>query len=131
MAAKFNDYVFNSSKKYGLEKYITYTNLNTSNYCFFTNLNKSSEPTSYFKVVKNPNWIEAMNNKIEAFNRNDTWTVCDLPVERKAVGSKWLWKIKYKSTDEIVRYTVAKGFSQREGFDYLKTFSHVVKMSTV
>ncbi|GJR12265.1 ribonuclease H-like domain-containing protein [Tanacetum coccineum] len=103
MPAKFNDYVVNSSKKYGLEKYVTYTNLNTSNYRFSTNLNKSSEPTSYFEAVKNPNWIEAMNNEIEALNRNNTWTVCDLPMGRKA----------------------------RDGFDYLDTFSPVVKMSTV
>ncbi|GJU85880.1 ribonuclease H-like domain-containing protein [Tanacetum coccineum] len=113
MPAKFNDYVVNSSKKYGLEKYVTYTNLNTSNYRFSTNLNKSSKPTSYFEAVKNPNWIEAMNNEIEALNRNNTWTVCDLPMGRKAVGSKRLWKIKYKSTGEIERYkarVVAKGF---------------------
>ncbi|GKB15425.1 ribonuclease H-like domain-containing protein [Tanacetum coccineum] len=134
MPAKFNDYVVNSSKKYGLEKYVTYTNLNTSIYYFSTNLNKSSELTSYFEAVKNPNWIKAMNNEIEALNRNNTWTVCELPVGRKAVGSKWLWKIKYKSTSEIERYkarVVAKGFSQREGFNYLETFSPVVKMSTV
>ncbi|GKC10402.1 ribonuclease H-like domain-containing protein [Tanacetum coccineum] len=133
MPANFNDYVVNSSKKYRLEKYVTYTNLNTSNYYFFTNLNKSSEPTSYFEAVKNPNSIEAMN-KIEALNRNNTWTVYDLLVGRKAVGSKWLWKIKYKSIGEIERYkarVIAKGFSQREGFDYFKTFSPVVKMSIV
>ncbi|GJT66989.1 ribonuclease H-like domain-containing protein [Tanacetum coccineum] len=75
-----------------------------------------------------------MNNEIEALNRYNTWTVCDLLVGRKAVGSKWLWKIKYKYTGEIERNkarVVAKGFSQRKGFDYLETFSHVVKMSIV
>nr|GEU40912.1 ribonuclease H-like domain-containing protein [Tanacetum cinerariifolium] len=134
MFAKFNDYVVNNSKKYGLEKYVTYTNLNTSNYRFFTNLNKSIEPTSYFGVVKNPNWIEAMNNEIKALNRNNTWTICDLPMGKKAVGSKWLWKIKYKYTGEIERYkarVVAKGFSQREGFDYLETFSLVLDINNV
>nr|GEW23667.1 ribonuclease H-like domain-containing protein [Tanacetum cinerariifolium] len=92
------------SKKYGLEKYVTYTNLNTSIYSFSINLNKSSEPTSYFEAVKNPNWIEAMNNEIEALKRNNTWIVCDLPKGRKAIRSKWLWRIKYKSTGEIKRY---------------------------
>ncbi|GJR33975.1 ribonuclease H-like domain-containing protein [Tanacetum coccineum] len=82
----------------------------------------------------NVNWIEAMNNEIKALNRNNTWTIYDLTKGREHVGSKWLWKIIYKSTREIERYKarlVAKGFSQREGFDYLETFSPVFKMSTV
>ncbi|GKD16054.1 ribonuclease H-like domain-containing protein [Tanacetum coccineum] len=93
-----------------------------------------TEPTTYSEAIKNPIWIEAMNNEIEALNTNNTWTICDLPPMRKAVGSKWFWKIKYKATGEIERYkarVVAKGFSQRERFDYLETFSPVVKMSIV
>ncbi|GJQ96310.1 ribonuclease H-like domain-containing protein [Tanacetum coccineum] len=70
---------------------------------------------------------------LEALNRNNTWTICDLPEGRKAIGSKWLWKIKYKSSGEIKRYkarVMAKGFSQREGFDYLGLYV-LVKLSTV
>nr|GEW26114.1 ribonuclease H-like domain-containing protein [Tanacetum cinerariifolium] len=51
-----------------------------------------------------PNWVEAMNNKIEALNRNNTWTVYDLPVGRKPIGSKRIWKIKYKASGDIERY---------------------------
>ncbi|GJY36045.1 ribonuclease H-like domain-containing protein, partial [Tanacetum coccineum] len=79
------------------------------------------------EAMSDPNWVEAMNNEIEALNRNNTWTICDLPIGR-------IWKIKYKASGEIERYKarlVAKGFSQREGFDYDETFSHVVKMVTV
>ncbi|GJY35324.1 ribonuclease H-like domain-containing protein [Tanacetum coccineum] len=64
----------------------------------------SFEPTTYYEAIKNPNWIEAVDNKIEALKRNNSWTICDLPEGRKAVGSKWLFKIKYKSTGTIDRY---------------------------
>nr|GEY18498.1 ribonuclease H-like domain-containing protein [Tanacetum cinerariifolium] len=50
-----------------------------SNLCFATNLNKSVEPTSYYEALKDNNWVEAMNNEIEALNRNNTWFICDLP----------------------------------------------------
>ncbi|GKF92706.1 ribonuclease H-like domain-containing protein, partial [Tanacetum coccineum] len=66
--------------------------------------------------------------------RNNTWDIIDLPVGRKAIGSKWVWKIKYKSDGEIERYKarlVANGFNQREGIDFDKTFSPVVKIVTV
>ncbi|GJY81632.1 ribonuclease H-like domain-containing protein [Tanacetum coccineum] len=133
LPAKFNDYVIGSSRKYRLEKYVSYSNLSKNNYCFSTTLNKSSEPTTYYEALKDPNWIESMNNEIETLNRNNTWMICDLPKGRKAVGSKWQFKIKYKSTGAIDRYKarlVFKGFSQREGFDYMETFSPVVKIST-
>nr|GEX69133.1 ribonuclease H-like domain-containing protein [Tanacetum cinerariifolium] len=66
-----------------------------------------------------------------ALNKINTWTNCDLPEGRKAVWSKWLFKIKYKSTGAIDRYKarlVAKGFSQRDLIIW-KLF--VVKMSIV
>ncbi|GJU14718.1 ribonuclease H-like domain-containing protein [Tanacetum coccineum] len=105
-----------------------------TNLCFATTLNKSIELSSYVEALKDNNWIEAMNNKIEALNRNNTWSICVLPLIRKPIGCKWLFKIKYKASGDIKWYKarhVAKGFSQREGFDYEETFSLVVKMVIV
>ncbi|GJX69194.1 putative RNA-directed DNA polymerase [Tanacetum coccineum] len=102
--------------------------------CFASNLNKSSKPKSLKEAILDKNWIEAMNNEIEALFRNKTWVVVDLPPNMKTIGCKWLWKIKYKSTGEIERYKarlVAKGFSQRDGINFEETFSPVVKMVIV
>ncbi|GJW96531.1 ribonuclease H-like domain-containing protein [Tanacetum coccineum] len=133
LPAKLNDYVVDSKLKYGLEKHVSYAKLNV-NYYFATTLNKSVEPTSYYEAAKDPKWIEAMNEEIDALYRNYTWTIVDLPKGRKAIGNKWIYKIKYKASGEVERYKarlVAKGFSQKEGFDYDETFSLVVKMVTV
>nr|GEX21172.1 putative reverse transcriptase, RNA-dependent DNA polymerase, Gag-polypeptide of LTR copia-type [Tanacetum cinerariifolium] len=89
---------------------------------------------SYVEVAQDNHWVEAMNNEMEALFRNNTWILTDLPVNKKTVGCKWLFKIKYKSFDAIEKYKaklVAKGFSQREGIDYEETFSPVVKMVVV
>ncbi|GKA88774.1 ribonuclease H-like domain-containing protein, partial [Tanacetum coccineum] len=75
-----------------------------------------------------------MNQEMNVLLRNDTWDIVDLPKHRKAIGSKWIYKIKYQSSGEIDRFKarlVAHGFSQKECIDYEETFSLVVKMVTV
>ncbi|GJX79206.1 ribonuclease H-like domain-containing protein [Tanacetum coccineum] len=58
-------------------------------------------------------WIEAINQEMEALNRNGTWVITYLPIGRKPIGSKWVFKVKYKSSGEVERFKarlVAKGF---------------------
>ncbi|GJY25540.1 ribonuclease H-like domain-containing protein [Tanacetum coccineum] len=68
-----------------------------------------------------------MNKDMEALYDNDTWNITKLPSDRKAIGSKWVFKIKYKSNGEIERYKarlVAKGFNQKED-DIIVTGSNI------
>ncbi|KAK9064691.1 hypothetical protein SSX86_016073 [Deinandra increscens subsp. villosa] len=131
---KLNDFVVEGKVKYSLEKVVNYSHLSQDNFCFSSSLNKSSEPKSYYEAVTDSNWVSAMNEEIEALHRNNTWELVPLPPNRKTIGCKWIYKLKYKSTGEIDRHKarlVAKGFSQREGLDFDETFSPVVKMVTV
>ncbi|GJW54921.1 hypothetical protein Tco_0099006 [Tanacetum coccineum] len=84
----FNDFVVDSKVRYGLEKYVNYSNLSKGNYCFATMLNKGTKPKTYFEASQYIHWVDAMHAKMDALYRNNTWELADLLVRRKSIGSK-------------------------------------------
>ena len=70
----------------------------------------------------------------DALLRNGTWTLVDLPPLRKAIGCKWVLKIKENPDGTVNKYIdrlVAKGFHQQLGYDYNETSPPVIKPVTV
>ena len=70
---------------------------------------------------------------MDSLLRNQTWELTKLPVGKKVLHNKWVYRIKNEH-DGSKRYKarlVVKGFQQKKGTDYLEIFSPVVKMSTI
>nr|GEY17453.1 putative reverse transcriptase, RNA-dependent DNA polymerase, Gag-polypeptide of LTR copia-type [Tanacetum cinerariifolium] len=70
MLHKFDDYVVDGKVKYGINIVVNYSNLSVENFSFITSLNKSVEPRNFKEAMLDPKWVEAINTKIEALNRN-------------------------------------------------------------
>ena len=45
-----------------------------------------------------------MNDEMESIRTNQVWDLVDLPLGRKAIGNKWVLKIKRRANGSIKRY---------------------------
>ena len=74
-------------------------------------------------------WKAAIDEEISQLNKN-TWKLVPLPPGEKKVKSKWFYLSKIDAHQRVNRKRarlVAKGFTQRYGFDYDEVFSPVAK----
>jgi transposase InsO family protein len=72
-------------------------------------------------------WMLAMDEEYQSLMKNNTWTLCRLPVGRNAIRNKWVYTIKSGTEVRYKARLVAKGFTQRPGIDYEETYSPVVR----
>ena len=77
-----------------------------------------------------------MQTEMKSLKDNDVWELVELPASKKAVGSKWVYKIKTGPDGTPERYKarlVAQGFTQKfeSTSDYDETFCLVVRQESL
>ena len=101
-------------------------------------LNLGDNPSSFQKAVKSDErqeWMDAMSMEMESLHKNCVWELVPKPKDRKFISSKWVFRkkesINEKEAPIYKTRLVAKGFSQKEGVDYNKILSPVVKHTSI
>jgi hypothetical protein len=79
-------------------------------------------------------WMEAVKQEYDSLIKNDTWSLVELPKDKKPIGCKWIFKLKLEVdgvVDRCKARLVAKKYSQMPGLDFYKKFSLVVKITSL
>ena len=88
------------------------------------NIRAKNDPEIFSQVIscKESNLqYDAMKVEMNSMASNRVWDLVKFPDSAKAIGCKWVFKIKKDSLGNIEKYKVrliAKGFTQKEGIDY-------------
>jgi hypothetical protein len=78
-------------------------------------LTMMEESSKFSEAVADPNWVQAMDSEMQSICKNGTWDLTTLPPGQKAIGLKWVYKLKKNADGEVVKHKarlVAKGFVQ-------------------
>ncbi|KAJ4792962.1 Pol [Rhynchospora pubera] len=92
------------------------------------------EPKSFKEANVDPNWIVAMQEELNQFERNQVWELVPLPKSKKVIGTKWVFRNKLSEDGIVVRNKarlVAQGFKQQEGIDFEETFAPVARLESI
>lgn len=94
----------------------------------------NEEPWDWNEAKDMKVWRNACEEEIESIKKNRTWTLVDMPVGCKAIGLKWVFKLKRNADGSVNKHKarlVAKGYVQRDEINYEEVFAPVARLEIV
>lgn len=86
-----------SSTRYPLVDYVITDCFPNTHRSYLAKLDEVREPGCYREAAGDPKWRKAMHKEITALENNGTWKVVNLPIEKKPIGCKWVYKVRYRA----------------------------------
>ena len=105
------------------------TNFDYSGVCYLA----AKDPRSVEAALKEQCWREAMVAEMDSIGANKTWEMTTLPPGHRAMGLKWVFKVKKDPEGHVTKHEarlVAKGYAQREGVDFEEVYVPVARIET-
>ncbi|GJR39024.1 putative ribonuclease H-like domain-containing protein [Tanacetum coccineum] len=102
--------------------------------CLFACFLSQEEPKKVIQALKDPSWIEAMQEELLQFKLQQVWTLVDLPYGKRAIGKKWVYRNKKDKRGIVIRNKarlVAQSHTQEEGIDYNEVFALVARIEAI
>nr|GEZ57985.1 hypothetical protein [Tanacetum cinerariifolium] len=92
------------------------------------------EPKKVINALKDPSWIEAIQEELLQFKLQEVWTLVDLPNGKMAIGTKWVFRNKNDKRGIVIRNKarlVSQGYIQEERIYYDEVFVLVARIEAI
>ncbi|XP_019264484.1 PREDICTED: uncharacterized protein LOC109242107 [Nicotiana attenuata] len=92
------------------------------------------EPKKIEEVLKDSSWVQAIQEELDQFGKNQVRKPIPKPENVSVIGTKWVFRNKLNEDGKVIRNKsrlVAQGYSQQEGVDYDETFAPVARLESI
>jgi transposase InsO family protein len=92
------------------------------------------EPKNIEEAQEDENWLIAMQEELNNFERNKVWNLVPRPKDKTVIGTKWVFRNKLDESGVVVRNKarlVAQGYNQEEGIDFDETYAPVARLEAI
>nr|GEY55451.1 hypothetical protein [Tanacetum cinerariifolium] len=102
-------------------------------------LNKCSvlskvEPKNFKSAITKDCWFQARHDEIHEFDRLQVWELVPQPNCVMIIALKWIYKVKFDEYGDVLKNKarlVEKGYRQKEGIDFEKSFAPVAHIEAI
>jgi hypothetical protein len=104
-----------------------------ANFCEHYSFVSSIEPFRVEEAFQDPDWVLAMQEELNNFNRNEVWSLVPRP-KQNVVGTKWVFRNKQDEHGVVTRNKarlVSKGYAQVANLDFEETFAPVARLESI
>nr|GEV10980.1 putative ribonuclease H-like domain-containing protein [Tanacetum cinerariifolium] len=98
--------------------------------CFLSQM----DPKKPVQALKDPSWVEAMQDELLQFKLLKVWTLVDLPKDKWAIGTKRVYRNKKDKRGTVIKNKarlVAQGHTQEEDINYNEVFAPIARIEAI
>jgi hypothetical protein len=91
------------------------------------------EPLKIEQALGDPDWVMAMQEELNNFERNKVWSLVENP-NTNVIGTKWVFWNKQDEHGVVTRNKarlVAQGFTQVEGLDFEEKYALEARLEVI
>ena len=80
-----------SCTQHPIGNFVSYNSLSPNYRAFVTALDSIQIPRDIQEALQQPEWTAAVNEEVQALEKNGTWEISTLPEGKKTVACKWIF----------------------------------------